>query len=434
MHRRSQSRTPTSRRVLTIAAAAMALALVLPAGASAYTLKTLHSYCYTPNFPNCVDGDRPVAGLLRDGSGNLYGTTSNGGKYGGGLVFKLVPGGGKYSEYALHAFCAKANCTDGRVPESDLIMDVDGNLYGTAASGGKYNRGVVFRLTHRESGWGFAVLHNFCANGCTNGFEPGAGLTYEGQASGALYDGASPLYGTAWGGGQYDNGTAYQLTHNGSLWKHIVIHNFKTSNSPDALVMDPTGNLFGTTPFGGRYGGGLMYELASGTWKQTVLHEFCGTLHCADGKEPHGRLALDAAGNLFGTTYEQGSGSNCAVSDGCGVVFERTADGRYRVLHDFCSRANCADGSGPLAGLIVHGSTLFGTTNWGGDAVNSVGTVFKLAIDSRTESVLYSFCNANCDDGEHPQAPVIMDKSGNLFGTTSFYGAREGGTVFELKP
>jgi uncharacterized repeat protein (TIGR03803 family) len=313
---------------------------------------------------------------------------------------------------------------------------VDGNLYGTASSGGKYGRGVVFKLARGESGWGFAVLHNFCANGCANGAVPLSGLTYAGQATGAFYDGTSPLYGTAATGGQYNNGTAYRLTHSGSLWKHVVLHNFKTSRGPDALVMDPAGNLFGTTRFGGRYDGGLMYELAAGTWTQTLLHEFCGTLHCADGKEPHGRLALDAAGNLFGTTYEEGAGSQCSVDGGCGVVFERLADGRFRVLHNFCSSANCSDGSGPLAGVIEHNGKLFGTTNWGGDAANGVGTVFELTETKGTwaATVLYSFCNAQCDDGEHPEAPVIMDGSGNLFGTTSFYGSRVGGTAFELTP
>jgi uncharacterized repeat protein (TIGR03803 family) len=417
--------------MVTIAAAAMVLALAPLTAASAYTLETLHSFCNTEQLPNCVDGDTPLAGLLRDGSGKLFGTTSKGGKYGGGFVFKLVPSGGKYTEYSLHNFCAKANCTDGTTPDSDLIMDVTGNLYGTTLLGGKYGGGIVFRLTPGENRWSLAILHNFCASGCTSGFEPGA-LTYAGQASGALYDGTSPLYGTTAVEGQYDNGTAYQLTHSGSFWKYTVIHNFDTSSGPDALVMDPAGNLFGTTQLRGKFGGGLMYELASGTWKETILHEFCGTLHCADGKEPHGRLALDSAGNLFGTTYGQGSGSNCTADGGCGVVFEWTADGRYRVLHDFCSLANCADGDGPLAGPIVHGGTLFGTTDWGG--TRGLGTVFKLAIDSRSESVLYSFCDTNCEDGEHPQAPVIMDKSGDLFGTTAAFGARGGGTVFELKP
>src|SRR3954471_4036152 len=108
-------------------AAAFAFAIA-PSGASAYTLKVLHSFC---TWANCGDGEKPAAGLLRDTSGNLYGTTPSGGANGKGIVFKLVPNPetGKYKEYVLHNFCTRVDCADGSNPQAELIMDVDGNLY-----------------------------------------------------------------------------------------------------------------------------------------------------------------------------------------------------------------------------------------------------------------------------------------------------------------
>src|SRR4051812_17065492 len=131
---------------LTLAAMAFAYALAPIGSASAYTLNTMHSFCAEAS--NCGDGDTPLAGLVEDSAGNFYGVTEKGGKYNSGLVFKLVPNGqNTYKEFILHNFCARTNCTDGGFPENaELILDTDGNLYGTTGSGGAHDAGVVFKL------------------------------------------------------------------------------------------------------------------------------------------------------------------------------------------------------------------------------------------------------------------------------------------------
>src|ERR1700729_297771 len=173
------------------------LALATPLSASAGTLDTLHSFC---TETNCGDGDTPRNGLVMDASGNLYGTTEFGGKYGKGLVFKLIPNAKKtkYTEHILKNFCAKSGCPDGAYPSSDLIMDADGDLYGTTEGGGKHTDGAVFKMRPVTNGWAFSLIHSFCASppDCPDGGVPAAALAYTGQASGAPWDETSPLFGT----------------------------------------------------------------------------------------------------------------------------------------------------------------------------------------------------------------------------------------------
>ena len=425
--------------LLTIAVVVpIALAPVPSQGAPQYTHKTLHNFCA---YTNCADGAGPN-GLLRDRTGNLYGTTNGGGKYGCGTIYKLVrnPDTGQWKEYVLHAFQDDPGC----YPSGNLIMDVDGNLYGTTfESDGcdafSYGCGTIFKLTHGSRALKLRVLHTFCSpyqKPCPDGSNPEVGLSYAGQASGAPWDEVSPLFGTTNQGGTHDVGAVYELTVNGSLWSFTVIHSFDSAFYPNALAVNSTGDIFGTTQQGGKYNSGLIYKIEDGTWKTTVLHNFCNTANCADGAFPSSGLLIDDAGNLFGTTLEGGVTSNCG-SPGCGVVFERAVGGTYNVLYKFCSLSACADGSKPKAGLLMDSSgDLFGTTSQGGTA-KSWGTVFELTSGSWTESVLYNFCKkANCTDGRTPSFdPLIMDGSGDIFGST-FYGGTHGdyGTVFELVP
>jgi uncharacterized repeat protein (TIGR03803 family) len=427
------------RCVLCAAATATLIGFASLGSASAYTQKTLYSFCAKTN---CVDGGSLLAGVM-DASGNLYGTTELGGQYGRGVVFELVLNANKtkYHETVLYDFCAKPNCTDGSFPQSaDLIMDVDGNLYGAAAGGGKYNSGGVFKLTHKSGGWSSAIIHSFCAKAnCTDGNVPETGLAYAGQASGARWDESSPLFGTTAYGGANNKGLAYELVPNGSGWTYKVLHGFnppEKSASPGPLLVDSSGNLFGVTYFGGKYDAGALYKLAAGTWKETTLHNFCAETNCTDGAAGVGRLTMDAAGNLFGAANYGGSGAHCADPEsGCGVVFERPPGGPYTVIYNFCSKSNCKDGSYPLAGLIMDADgTLYGTTDEGGSGGG--GTAFTLTHAAAwTERVLYGFCGLqNCTDGSEPAASLTLDKKGNVFGTTSTGGANNYGTVFELKP
>jgi uncharacterized repeat protein (TIGR03803 family) len=429
--------------LLTIAAGAGLLALAQTGSASADTQKTLHSFC---SEANCKDGDVPRDGLLMDSSGNLYGTTEFGGKYNKGIVFKFIPNANKtkYTEHILWSLCKKAGCPFGAYPDSDLITDVDGNLYGTTEGGGAHTEGAVFKMRPVANGWVISVIHSFCGQppDCPDGGVPAGRLAYAGQSSGAAWDETSPLFGTANTGGSKNKGIVYELSPNGPHWDFKVLHSFNPSTDfayPGPLLVDPSGNLFGVTLMGAKFGGGALYKLAAGSWTETTLHNFCAEANCTDGNGGIGKLAIDAAGNIFGTAIEGGSGANCPEPDGCGVAFEHTAGGKYKVIYDFCSKNNCNDGSEPSAGLDIEADgTLIGTSHIGG--TQGSGAVFTLSHGNKwTEQTLYSFCSEqNCVDGAHPTAPVIVDKNGDVFGTASDFGAYgvsgSGGTVFRLKP
>jgi uncharacterized repeat protein (TIGR03803 family) len=432
------SELPVLFRTLAISAAAALLA-PLHIAFAAPVLQTLHGFCHSQG---CTDGADPN-GLLQDAAGNLYGTTQAGGKLGYGLVFKLVPNGdGTYKEYILHNFCSRSNCLDGYQPEGDLILDVDGSLYGTTNFGGSKQSGTIFKLTHKGNGWALKVLHNFCTQFCAAGSLPVFGLSYLGQSSGAPWDKSTPLFGTTPHGGQSDNGVVYELVTDGSVWTYQVVHKFSSGQEPNAVLVDPGGNLYGTTYAGGKYFGGQLYKLAAGSWKAAVLHNFCVQPNCADGRYPYGKLFMDAAGNLFGTTSD---GGLCwGTGNPCGVAFERPATGEYDVIYKFCFLTGCLDGSEPDGNLTMDGSGhLFGTTFTGGansnaDCTQGCGTVFQLTNNGGrwSETVLYSFCSLYpCGDGGLPGWSVLLDQTGALLGTTSKYGPNDkGGTVFRLTP
>jgi uncharacterized repeat protein (TIGR03803 family) len=182
------------------------------------------------------------------------------------------------------------------------------------------------------------------------------------------------------------------------------------------------GNLFGTASSGGSSGLGVVFRLSL-SGQETVLHEFTGG---TDGANPQGRLVMDKAGNFYGTTTAGG------VSN-AGTVFKVTRRGKETILYSFTGKP---DGANPVAGLAIDSAgNLYGTTTAGG--ANGNGTVFKLAIPTVsggewTEEVLYSF--GKSPDGTVPVAGVTFDSSGNLYGTTSAGGTSGYGTVFQLTP
>ena len=418
---------------------ALGFALLSSGGASArneaphYAEQFLHGFCKSHD---CIDGRQPSSGVIKDASGNLYGATSEGGKFGRGLVYKLTPNAdhSKYAETVLHHFCYQG-CPDGELPQGELIMDIDGNLYGVASEGGaciplSQECGVVFKLAHSGDIWTYSVLYIFCDTGentCPGGSTPLTGLTYVGQAAGALWDKSSPLFGTASRGGQDNTGVVFKLANNGGTWTETAIHSFTASSLPNALTMDAAGNIYGTTRDGGKYDGGLMYMLAHGTWTQIVFKAFCALNNCSDGAHPMGRLLVDAAGNIFGTAYDGGSHAE-------GLVFERTAGGTYKKLYDFKSGIDSPrDSERPAAGLIMDSSgNLFGTTSAGGvynpnycqgDGY-TCGTVFELSKNGDgtwSETPLHQFWKKTSDDGFGPRTPLILD---------NYYA----GMIFELKP
>jgi len=409
------------------------LLVIAPAGSAfAYTFETLHGFCAHDGCPS-----EPVGAPVLDSAGDIYGMTRGGGKYGMGVVFKLVPNGNDYKGYILHNFCARANCADGSSPSAGLIMDVDGNLYGTTPGGGKFGGGVVFKLTHGANGWSLGVIHDFCGQKtCAGGYQPKTELSYQGQASGAPWDTFAPLFGTTDYGGTNGRGTAFELLTDGSLWNYEIVHNFNTLAGPTAnpgpILVDPSGNLIGETHTGGKNNSGVLYRLAASTWKETTLHNFCNPPDCADGATGVGRPVMDASGNLYGTTLY----SYCN-EDGCngGVAFKRTTGGAYQVIYRFCASIECSDGTNALGLAIDAAGALYGTTSDGG--THQMGTVFRLDYNSTQQqwayTMLHTFCSNACKDGDMPAAPPVVDAAGNIYGYTP-EAPGSNGTVFELSP
>lgn len=411
------------------------------ASGNAATETVLYSFCTEPSSVGagyCTDGNRPLAGLFRDSLGNLYGTTFFGGAYTGadvgGVIFKL-DSAGNYS--VLHNFCSVIDsagyCVDGSFPNAGVIEDSSGNLYGTTTQGDPTNDGLIFKLDN--AGY-YSVLYNFCSQtNCTDGGAPYAGLVED--ASGNLY-GAASLGGATASSDYAGGGVVFKLDSAGN---YTVLHSFcSQANCGDGgypiggLIEDALGSLYGTTDGGGAHDYGTVFRLDS-AGNYTVLYSFCSQSNCVDGYKPTAALIEDDSGNLYGTASLGGA-------YGYGTVFKLDAAGNYTVLYSFCSQANCSDGSTPYAGLVEDASgNLYGTTfeggpnagASGGDINVGNGVVFK--VDSAGNySVIYNFCSeANCADGSEPwYAGLIQDGSGNLYGTTAVGGTYSQGTVFKL--
>ena len=429
---------------------AASLSLTFAGKVDAYTLKTLYSFCAQPD---CTDGSGPASRPIMDSAGNLYVTTTVGGTANDGTVVELIPQkNGSWKEKVLYSF----DDSKGALPQGNLIMDVSGNLYGTTV----VNNAFELVKDQDRNKWSLKVLHTFCSRAdCADGNSPESGLTYQGAASGAPYDGVSPLYGTTddGGSGQSLGGVAFMLTNDGGQWKEDVLHSFCSKGGlgchdgngvPGGLIVDSAGNVFGTTRFGGREGvGGVVFALAPDTprWKETKLHTFCRQLGCPDGGESQTEPWIDGMGNIFGVTTSGGTALNCSdhfSTSQCGVIYQLTPSGRgYKetVLYVFCASPDCTDGAFPISGFTPDGAGhLIGTTLYGGtggslDQWPGSGTVYIQA--GQKHEKLYSFCSqTNCIDGANPAAGVLVDSAGDIFGTTSSGGAYGMGTVFELIP
>ena len=328
------------------------------------------------SFTGGADGGQPYAGVIQDSAGNLYGTTNSGGS-GAGVVFKLDK---THHEVVLYSFTGGA---DGGTPNAGVIRDSEtGNLYGTTTFGAQ-GAGVVFKLdtTGHET-----VLYSF-TNGTDGGYPYG----------GVIRDSAGDLYGTT--NGISKPGAIFKLDTTG---QETVLYSFPSG--PDGaiplagVVRDSAGNLYGTTYIGGPSDRGVVFKVDP-TGHETVLYSFTGG---ADGGNPVAGVILDSTGNLYGTTDAGGIGA--------GVVFKLDTAGNETVLHSFTG----ADGGGPTAGLIFDSAgNLYGTAGYGGPSGG--GVVFKLDTTGH-ETVLYSFTGGA--DGGNPNSGVIRDSAGNLYGTT----------------
>jgi uncharacterized repeat protein (TIGR03803 family) len=222
-----------------------------------------------------------------------------------------------------------------------------------------------------------------------------------------------------------------------------VLYQFPGGNQgrdpQSGVVFDSNGNAYGTTYYGGEYGWGTIFRLeqSNGGWKQQVLYSFLGT---SDGFNPVGNLLIDAAGNLYGTTLNGGTGTGCQNQNYyCGgTIFElaRSKGGwKHVVLYNFCSRSGCFDGAGPEGLTFDKAGNLYGSTFAGGpQCQGGCGTVYELSPShgSWTEKVLYGFDNNG--DGIYPTAGITIDEAGSLYGTTYSGGGYGYGIVYMLKP
>ena len=306
----------------------------------------------------CPVGIAPFGGLVMDKSGNLFGTTDGGFDAGTGTVYELSPSSdGHWTSKLLYSFPAYPG--DGTVPLAGVILDSAGNLYGTTSSGGAgdfgYGGGTVFELSPSSDGqWKETILYDF--QGGNDGVGP---------ASPLLFDDQGNLHGTA-GGGSHGDGTIFELSRSaGGAWTEATLHAFDGldgANPYAGLTSDSSGRLYGTTTNGGtsancQNGCGTVFRLSpneSGTWSLVTLHDFSGG---SDGADPYAGLAIDGSGTLYGATVSGGPG-------GCGTIFGlRKSGAKAFETVSFDGKNGCQPYS---AVTLDGAGNIFGTASEGG--------------------------------------------------------------------
>jgi uncharacterized repeat protein (TIGR03803 family) len=385
-------------------------------------------YTVVRTFNPSAGGVLPAGGLLMDADGNFFGTNSQGGTNNGGTIFELIPNGpGGFTYKTLYECSRNFDCT---LPVGSLVMDSAGNLYGSTLFGN------VFKLTRTASGaWIASVVHQFGAQ-----IAPPSSLILD--ASGNLY-GINPT------GGRSNLGYVFELSHSQGGWSLTHLHDFggsdgaatsgKTENQVAGLTFDTQGNLYGATVAGGTSkscsgGCGVIFKLTNnaGIWRETVIHSLNGT----DGANPIAPLMIDTDGNLFGTASNGGAKN-------FGSAFELShisGSWRTRVLHSFTGTH--LDGEFPDSPLVMDQiGNLYGTTESGGadhqscDVFNDhgCGMVFELSPNGTQwkETILKAFSGGT--DGAFPQG-VVLDHAGNLLGAAQGGGRLFEGLIFEIAP
>ena len=402
----------TANRVLAILGAATWLATI--AGAAS-TTKLIYS------FGGNSDGEYTDTELVMDSGGNLYGTSVQGGTFGGGTVFQVTPSG---VHTVLYDFTGGA---DGGEPYKGVTLDAQGNLYGTAVTGGggscEGGCGVVFKLTNSGGTWTQSVIHTF--TGGNDGSGPGSPVAI---------DRLGNVYGTTPTGGANAMGVVYQLRLDASgQWNLRVIHTFTGGTdggggSASRLLIDAARNLYGVCTVGGANGLGTVFEMSprQGTWQFATLYAFKDS---PDGALPYGGVISDRAGNLYGTTYYAG------VHD-LGTVYKLTHNhGTWSesVLYSF---KGGADGASPISSLAADAAgNLYGTTSDGGAAACGCGVIFKMtrgATGKWTESVAYRFPGSPSPGFAYNG--MVGDAAGSFYGATVHGGSDNDGAVYKFTP
>lgn len=403
------------------AAVVLGLLLTLVFGLTMAQSARAQTYAVIYDFTGGVDGANPYAGLSMDKGGNLYGTTYHGGA-GFGTVYQLRSG----SSWFFSTIYSFAGGNDGAFPYGRVVFGPNGLLFGTTSEGGNEvcngGCGTVFSLrpppnVYPPPPWTKAVLYRFTG---TDGAGPSGDLTF---------DQAGNLYGTTFiGGGTGGNdgaGLVYELTTNGT---EKVLYDFpetgciRGADPFGGVIFDNAGNLYGATRSTGAYGCGygVVFQLTpSGAgWSENVLYTFQDG---SDGAFPFAGLTQDSSGNLYGASSSGGQGSG-------GTVFELTPSGKSWALS---TRYAFSGSGGPQGSLIMdQAGNFYGTTT--NDGKFGLGSVFKLtpSADGWIEANLYSFSGGT--DGANPYSNLVIDASGNLYGTTFGGGVYGKGVVFKI--
>jgi uncharacterized repeat protein (TIGR03803 family) len=410
--------------------------LLVVCTAGAQSRQILHTF-------SGMDGSAPF-GLISDAAGNFYGVANVGGgtKYCCGTIFEVSPVGGGWKTTILHDF---GGGQGGANPVGSLAMDARGNLFGVTQSGGTPTKpcnstcGTVFELSPKSGGgWTYSVIYRFQGNSVGDGSVPDSGVIVD--AAGNLY-GTTQLGGLVTSPRQCSSGscgTVFELSPGAGGWTETVLYKF--SGNPDGayprspLLLDANGNLEGATSQGGggrcstgfgTNGCGTIFQLvpSGGGWTENVLYRFQGS----DGEIPYQGLISDAAHNLYGTT-------NLGGLHGWGAVFELSpiSGGGWSetTLYNF---QGSADGIWPAGGLTMDTSgNLYGTASGGG--AHNAGTVFKLSQASGGRFTFGLVTSFTGNDGSFPSGNMVVDGAGNLYGTARFDGQKGHGVVFKITP
>ena len=349
------------------------------------------------------DGRRPIGYVTMSGS-TIYGMTHYGGDSNYGVVFEINRDGSGYSN--LHEF-AGGN-SDGRYPYGSLTLGGSA-LYGMTCLGGKSDFGVVFKMS--TDGSGYSILHKFLGGGD------------DGNPFGSLTLNASTLYGMTYYGGDSDYGVVFKINTDGSGYSHL--HEFAGgggdgSHPLGSLKLDGS-TLYGTTRYGGDYDHGVVFRMNTDGSSFELIHEFAGGSN--DGKQPRDSLVVSGS-TLYGMTTYGGDRD-------CGVVFKMNTDGSdYSLIHEFTGGGN--DGSYPFGSLTLIGSTLYGTTSYGGDS--DCGVVFRMNINGTGFELIHEFAGGS-DDGEFPWfEQLALGDDGRLYGMTKEGGDSDYGVIYSVVP
>jgi len=384
------------------------LVLSLSTVASSQTFSVIH------NFTGEAGGAIPYAGVLIGHDGNLYGTTAAGGRgtcssddfgAGCGTVYELNPSNESFT--TLWQFAGGAS--DGATPEAALVIGPGGAMYGSTFAGGvQYcpgGCGIMFRLTPpvsvprtiKENQWSEKIVYSF------------QGLDGQNPSGTMETDASGNIYGATAEGGAQSSGTVFKLSYVNGAWTESKLHEFSAYVDGDfpegGVTLDAAGNIYGTTYTG--FGAGDVWQLiASSNWALNILYSF----GIQTGENPTSGVTLDSSGNVYGSTSGGGP-------DRGGTVFELSSgDWSFHLLHSFSA------GAGPLLSNLIFdkAGNLYGTTYSDGSVRNgSYGTVFKLAPSNGTwtYSLIHEFTGGS--DGAYPVGTLVFDANGNLYGTTS---------------